>query len=90
MVSTPASRITESTMTEKCKDHTATAEVLIPNPVRTLDVERPIQTFGREVDMSCAAQRSTCNPEDVLFFNPVDQVVWDVVVRLSHGGMSRW
>ena len=65
---------------------TASTEVFVPHPRLALDVQRPPQPFGGEVDVSGPAERSASNKEHLLLLDPRNELVRYVVVELAHPG----
>ena len=65
---------------------TTSTEVFVPHPRLALDVQRPPQPFGGEVDVSGPAERSASNKEHLLLLDPRNELVRYVVVELAHPG----
>ena len=58
---------------------TTPAEVFVPDPCVALDVERVADALWRDVDVPVSPQRGGGDEEHLLFADPCEEVVWDLV-----------
>ena len=65
--------------------HTAACEILIPDAICVDHVERPLDAFWGEVDVTVRGEGCRGDPEDFLFEDPRSERVWNLVEILDHG-----
>ncbi len=63
---------------------TTPSQILVPHSMRIHDMERPLQPFGRNVNMAVALQGSRRHPEHLLLENPCDEAFRDFLKELAH------